>query len=95
MKQNSSVEYLDFSNNSIGGGNEKTQRSTEGTTTGGMSIAQALRVNATLKKIDLQWNMLGSKVYRPCPRPYTSSMLWKTVRTLPAKGTDHLIGDLS
>lgn len=62
MQQNHSVRHLDFSDNAIGGGYEKTQRIPGGATTGGASIALALGVNSTLRRIDLQWNLLGSKV---------------------------------
>ncbi|CBJ26842.1 Hypothetical leucine rich repeat protein [Ectocarpus siliculosus] len=60
MQHNHSVRHLDFSDNSIGGGYEKTQIS-GGPTTGGASIALALGVNATIRRINLQWNLLGSK----------------------------------
>lgn len=62
MQHNRSVRHLDFSDNAIGGEHEKTQRLSGGPTTGGASIALALGVNSTLRRIDLQWNMLGSKV---------------------------------
>ena len=62
MQFNHSVRYLDFSDNAIGGGYEKTQRLPGGPTTGGASISIALGVNSTLRRIDLQWNLLGSKV---------------------------------
>ena len=62
MQFNHSVRHLDFSDNAIGGGYEKTQRLTGGLTTGGASISLALGVNTTLRRIDLQWNLLGSKV---------------------------------
>ncbi|CAB1103173.1 unnamed protein product [Ectocarpus sp. CCAP 1310/34] len=61
MQHNHSVRYLDFSDNSIGGGYEKTQFS-GGPTTGGASIALALGVNTTIRHINLRWNLLGSKV---------------------------------
>lgn len=61
MQHNRSVRHLDFSDNSIGGGYEKTQISS-GPTTGGASIALALGVNTTIRRINLQWNLLGSKV---------------------------------
>eukprot|EP00752_Nemacystus_decipiens_P012656 g11210.t1 len=61
MQFNHSVRYLDFSDNAIGGGYEKTQRLAGGPTTGGASISLALGVNTTLRRIDLQWNLLGSK----------------------------------
>ncbi|CAM9479455.1 unnamed protein product, partial [Ectocarpus sp. 13 AM-2016] len=60
MQHNHSVRHLDFSDNSIGGGYEKTQIS-GGPTTGGASIALALGVNTTIRQITLQWNLLGSK----------------------------------
>lgn len=63
MQHNHSVRHLDFSDNAIGGGYEKTQRVPGGPTTGGASIALALGVNSTLRRIDLQWNLLGSKVH--------------------------------
>lgn len=62
MQHNHSVRHLDFSDNAIGGGYEKTQRIPGGPTTGGASIALALGMNSTLRRIDLQWNLLGSKV---------------------------------
>lgn len=62
MQFNHSVRHLDFSDNAIGGGYEKTQRLPGGPTTGGASISLALGVNSTLRRIDLQWNLLGSKV---------------------------------
>lgn len=62
MQDNHTVTQLDFSDNAIGGGYEKTQRVPGGPTTGGASIALALGVNTTLRRIDLQWNLLGSKV---------------------------------
>lgn len=62
MQHNSTVRYLDFSSNAIGGGYEKTQRMSCGFATGGASIALALDVNSTLQRIDLQWNLLGAKV---------------------------------
>ncbi|CAM9304799.1 unnamed protein product [Scytosiphon promiscuus] len=61
MQHNHTVKHLDFSDNAIGGGYEKTQRVPGGPTTGGASIALALGVNSTLRRIDLQWNLLGSK----------------------------------
>eukprot|EP00903_Cladosiphon_okamuranus_P018800 g17294.t1 len=61
MQFNHSVRHLDFSDNAIGGGYEKTQRLAGGPTTGGASISLALGVNSTLRRIDLQWNLLGSK----------------------------------
>ncbi|CAM9285636.1 unnamed protein product [Ectocarpus sp. 4 AP-2014] len=60
MQHNHSVRHLDFSDNSIGGGYEKT-RTSGGPTTGGASIALALGVNTTIRRINLQWNLLGSK----------------------------------
>ncbi|CAM9274618.1 unnamed protein product, partial [Hapterophycus canaliculatus] len=61
MQHNHTVRHLDFSDNAIGGGYEKTQRVPGGPTTGGASIALALGMNSTLRRIDLQWNLLGSK----------------------------------
>lgn len=62
MRSNHSVRYLDFSENAIGGKYEKTQRMSGCPTTGGAAIALALDANATLKRIDLRWNLLGAKV---------------------------------
>lgn len=62
MQTNHSVQYLDFSENAIGGEYEKTQRMSGGPATGGAAIAQALGVNSTLRRIDLRWNLLGAKV---------------------------------
>lgn len=72
MRFNHSVRHLDFSDNAIGGGYEKTQRVPGGPTTGGASISLALGVNSTLRRIDLQWNLLGAKVcYLSAVLPYS------------------------
>lgn len=73
MQHNDTVTQLDFSDNAIGGGYEKTQRVPGGPTTGGASIALALGVNTTLRRIDLQWNLLGSKV-RAQPNTVVATM---------------------
>lgn len=72
MRANRSVGYLDFSDNAIGGEYEKTHRTPGGPSTGGSAIAMALGVNDTLRRIDLRWNRLGSKVAAPRVYPLHS-----------------------
>ncbi|CAM9512676.1 unnamed protein product, partial [Discosporangium mesarthrocarpum] len=59
MRHNRSVTFLDFSDNLIGGSFEKLQGSH--TPSGGGAIAQALDLNTTLRRMDLQWNRLGAE----------------------------------
>lgn len=63
MQSNKSVRYLDFSENSIGGGVERVmQPFVPGRTLGGAAVALALDMNSTLRRIDLKWNLLSAKV---------------------------------